>query len=72
MAEADKAKTIKIVIAVVLFAIAGYFAYASFSGGGGEPPVSAIDKLPEEKQQELERERERRERDAEQQVVGGA
>lgn len=61
--------TVKIVIAVVLLAVAGYFVYANLLSGG-EPPKSAIDDLPPEKQQELEKEVENREVPEEQ--IGGA
>ncbi|RNC80829.1 MAG: hypothetical protein ED559_03225 [Phycisphaera sp.] len=63
--------TIKIIIAVVLLGVAGYFAYANFLGGGGdEPPKSAVEDLSEEKQQELENEAEKQEIPEEE--IGGA
>ena len=40
--------TIKIVIAVVLFGIAGYFVYANFLAGPKSSPKSAAESLPED------------------------
>lgn len=56
-ASGGSGNTIKIVLAVVILAAAGYFAYANlFSGGGNNKPTSAVDDAPEEIRQEVENE----------------
>ena len=69
-AAGGSGNTIKLVVAVVILLAAAYFAYANFLGGGNSKPTSAVDKLSEERKQEIREEQDKIKIPEEQ--IGGA